>query len=238
MAIQAVEKQLDFKKMKAAIVKEVTASEAIALVASKGSTFGDEIIKELKAFHDVAGKITVYTGDTELPDLNVGNDIAIVDGNLTVAGLIQDCVKVDASLLIVLGDVACRNFITLSSIFITGNLNINNIVLGDSLGDYALKVGGDLTARTVMEGGHWFEITGEATVEHLFHSHGSVRDKNGVLKPNLADSDLMEDFTENPESYPGFSYVEMMDDLQDEGAYDLPKTIKFIRQGGEIVYKT
>jgi len=218
-------------------MKAFTASEAIAWVTSKAPVFRDEIIKELKAFHDVAGKIIVYTGDTELTDLNVGKDVVIVDGDLAVAGLIQDGVKVDTSLLIVLGNVACQNFITLSSIFITGHLNVNNIVLGDSLGDCALKVGGDLSAKTMIEGGHWFEIAGRATVEYLFHSHGGVRDKNGILKPNLADSDLMEDFTENPASYPGFSYVEMIDDIQEEGTYDLPKTIKFIRQGGEIVYK-
>lgn len=139
--------------------------------------------------------------------------------------------------LIVLGNVTCRNLITLSGIFITGHLHVEHTILGDSLCDYPLKVEGDLKAKTILNGGHFFESLGTTTADHIMNTNGSVRDRNGVLKPNLADEDLMYDFTENPDSYKGFSYVELIDEVQKNGNYDLPRSVRFIKQGGTVFHK-
>ena len=43
----------------------------------------------------------------------------------------------------------------------------------------------------------------------------------------------MEDIEENPEEYNDHSYVPMIQEVQKDGSYDLPKAIKFIENGGE-----
>jgi hypothetical protein len=220
------------------MIKEITLNESIDIIKSKDVQFSKEIIEQLESFTDVAEKIILYDGNTALPDLAVGGDTVIVNGNLTISGTLEDCEGVDSSLLIVLGNVTCKNLITLSGIFITGHLNVTNAILGDSLCDYALHVGGDLKAGTIIEGGHWFKVQGEAQVDYLFNSHCNLEDKNGIVKPNLVDSNLMYDITtENPEKYKGFAYVEMIDELQKGDSYNLPKVVKFIKQGGERFHK-
>jgi hypothetical protein len=207
-----------------------------ALILAKNLPIHDDIMRELESFSEMSS-ILLYEGDTELTTLLVGKDIILVNGNLTVTDYIQDCNGVDTSLLIVLGDVTCKNVITLSGMFVTGDLHVAYTILGDSLCDYALTVGGNLKARTILNGGHVFEAFGTTTVGHILNANGSVRDKDGVLKPNLADSDLMYDFTENPEEYEGFSYVELIDDVQKNGHYDLPRSVKYIKQGGQVFTK-
>ncbi len=218
------------------IMKEIDLDEANALLPAQNSALKENISRELESFSQVCN-IMLYDGDTELQALLVGRDIVIVNGNLTVTDYIQDCQGVDTSLLIVLGNVTCRNLITLSGMFITGNLHVEHTVLGDSLCDYALNVGGDLKARTILNGGHFFEIRGTTAADYILNANGKVNDKNGVVKPNLADSDLMYDFTENPDEYKGFSYTELIDDAQKDGHYDLPRAVSFIKKGGEVFNK-
>lgn len=217
-------------------MNEIDFDKASALIAARISPINVDIMRELEALSEMCA-IMLYEGDTELPALLVGKDIILVNGNLAVTGNIEDCQGVDTSLLIVLGNVTCKNLITLSGIFITGSLYVEHTVLGDSLCDYPLKVEGDLTAKTILNGGHFVESLGTTTANYIMNSNGSVRDKNGILKPNLADEDQMYDFTENPDSYKGFAYVEMIDEAQKSGNYDLPRSIKFIKQGGTVFHK-
>jgi hypothetical protein len=217
-------------------MNEIYFYDANLLITARVSPLNGDIIRELEPLSDVC-TIMLYEGNTELPALLVGKDIIIVNGNLTVTGNIEDCQGVDTSLLIVLGDVTCKNLITLSGIFITGNLHVEHTILGDSLCDHPLKVEGDLKATTILNGGHFFESLGTTTADYIMNTNGSVRDKSGVLKANLADEDLMYDFTENPGSYKGFSYVALIDEAQKSGNYDLPRTIKFIKQGGQAFNK-
>src|ERR1044072_4291467 len=142
------------------MTQEITFKEAIALIESTDTILQKDILRELKAFADVSGKVICYTGDTTLPELKVGDAVVIVNGNLNVAGIISDCEGVDASLLIVLGNVSCKNVITLSAMHITGNLQVEHTLLGDSLNDYVTNVGGNLDVRTIIEGGHWIKVQG------------------------------------------------------------------------------
>jgi hypothetical protein len=214
--------------------QEITINEAIALIESTATILQKDILRELKAFGDNNIKVICYSGDTSLPELIVGEAVVIVNGNLNVTTIISDCDGVDSSLLIVLGNVNCKNVITLSAMYITGNLQVAHTLLGDSLNDYVTHVGGDLEVRTIIEGGHWIKVQGEASFQYLYHSHCDAVDKNGTLQPNLADNDLMEDFENNPDEYVGRSYVPILEEVLDEdGYYDLPKAIAFIRNGGE-----
>jgi hypothetical protein len=215
------------------MIQEITQAEATALIKLAATPLEKDMLNELKAFADNSIKIMCYNGDTELPELKVGEAIVIVNGNLHVTGIISDCEGVDSSLLIVLGNTTCRDLITLSAIFITGNLKVAHTLLGDSLNDYTCSVGENLEVRTIIEGGHWIIVQGEATFQYHYHSHCKAKDKNGVLKPNLADADLMEDIEDNPDDYQGHSYVPLIEEVLKEGYYDLPKAITFISNGGE-----
>jgi len=215
------------------MTQEITFNEATALIESAPISLQKDILRELKAFSESSGKIICYNEDTNLPELKVGQAVVIVNGNLKVTGIISDCEGVDSSLLIVLGNVTCKNLISLSAIFVTGDLKVAHTLLGDSLNDYSCLVGGNLEVRTIIEGGHWIKVQSEATFQYLYHSHCDAKDKNGVLKPNLANSDLMEYIEDNPDEYLGHSYVPMSEEVLKDGYYNLPKAIKFIRNGGE-----
>jgi hypothetical protein len=212
------------------MTQEITLKSASDLIKAAATSLQKDILRELKAFA-ASSKIVCFNGDTELSKLEVGEAVVIVNGNLNVTGIISDCKGVDASLLIVLGNVSCKNLITLSAMYITGDLKVAHTLLGDSLNDYTCKIGGNLEVRTIIEGGHWIEVKGEATFQYLYSSC-EPKDKNGELKPNLADTELMDDFEQNPEDYEGH-YVRMIKEVQNRGNYDLRKAIKFIREGGE-----
>lgn len=198
--------------------KEVSLDDAVLLINENNSIFKEEIVDELSAFYETAGKIVLYSGETNLDNLIVGNDIVIVNGNLNVTDVIEDCDKVDSSLLIVLGNANCKNLITLSSMYITGDLNAKNVVLGDSLCDYVLNVGGNIVTKTILDYGHCIASEKEITVKDVF-SFNSVSDKNGSIEQNMERDELVDEITE-------------MDD--DEKMENLGKTIDYIKSGGEI----
>jgi hypothetical protein len=217
-------------KINNTMTQEITIKEATELIKSAATSLQKDIMSVLKDFSKDR-KIICYNRNTKLSELEVGKDVVIVNGNLNVTGIISDCEGVDSSLLIVLGDVTCKNLITLSAMYITGDLKVALTLLGDSLNDYSCKIGGNLKVRTIIEGGHWIEVKGEAKFKYLYHTHCEAEDKNGKLKPNLADADLMEEIKDDPDGWPG--YVPMIRQVQDGGTYDLSKAIKFIRKGGE-----
>ncbi|MFH7014732.1 hypothetical protein [Flavobacterium sp. FlaQc-47] len=196
--------------------KEISLKEAITLINQKESVLNDEIIPELKAFYDVAGKIVLYSGETNLENLIVGNDIVLVNGDLNVADVIEDCDKVDSSLLIVLGNVNCKNLITLSSMSFTGDLNATNVILGDSLCDYVLNVGGNIVTKTILDYGHCIIAEGIITATDIF-STNAVEDENGVIEQNMERDELIKEISED-----------------DEELESLSKTITYIKNGGEV----
>ncbi|OXA87298.1 hypothetical protein [Flavobacterium hercynium] len=198
--------------------KEITLDDAIELVNKNAVIFNEDIIHELEANYEVAGKIVLYSGTTTLDNLVVGNDIVIVDGDLNITDIIEDCEGVDSSLLIVLGNVNCKSLITLSSIFITGDLNATNAIVGDSLCNLSLDVGGNIVTKTILEYGHAIAAEGTITVNDVF-SFNAVQDTNGIIEQNLEREDMVDDIVE-------------IDD--DEKMENLWETIKYIKNGGEV----
>lgn len=202
--------------------KEINLDDAIQLIKENDSVLIDEIVDELNAFYEVAGKIVLYSGETNLENLIVGNDIVIVNGNLNVADVIEDCDKVDSSLLIVLGNTNCKNLITLSSMYFTGDLNVENVILGDSLCDYVLNVGGNIATKTILDYGHCIIAEKVITVTDVF-SFNSIEDETGAIEQNMERDELVDEITE-------------IDD--DEKLESLSKTIDYIKAGGEIFKKS
>jgi hypothetical protein len=200
------------------IFKEISLEEAIKLINATESVLNAEIIDELKDFYEVAGKIILYSGETNLQNLVVGNDIVLINGNLNVVEIIEDCEKVDSSLLIVLGNVNCKNLITLSGISIIGDLNAENAILGDSLCNYALNVGGNIVTKTILDYGHCIASEKKITATDVF-SFNAVQDEDGIIEPNLERDDLVDEITE-------------LDN--DEKMESLRKTIDYIKNGGQV----
>lgn len=215
------------------MTQEISLKEASELIKSAATSLQNDIMSELKVFDTYERKIICYNGNTELSELKVGEAVVIVNGNLHVTGIISDCDGEDLTLLIVLGDVTCKNLLTFSTVFITGDLKVAHTLLGDSANDCTCKIGGNLEVRSIIEGGHWITVQGEAKFQYFFNMHCEAEDKNGKLKPNLGDADLMDSIEHKPDRYQGHSYVPLILEVQEYGSFDSEKAIAFIRNGGE-----
>ncbi len=202
--------------------KEINLEEAIELINKNKSVFNEDIIQELHAFYEInGGIIELHAGNVSLEDLLIGNDICIVNGNLIVENTIEDCDEVDSSLLIILGDVKCKNLITMSSIFITGDLSVDNVILGDSLCDYILSVGGNIKTETILDYGHCIISNKKIKAQNIF-SFNSIEDENGVVEANLTRENLVDKIIEID---------------NDERIEQLGETIDFIKNGGTKFHK-
>ncbi len=202
---------------------KIKLEEAINLINTKKSSLNEEIIDELRAFIDISDiNIILFSDVSNFEDLAIGNDVCIVNGDLTVNNLIEDCEGVDASLLIVLGNVSCKNLITLSSIFITGDLIVENVILGDSLCDYTLNVEGNIKTNTILDYGHSIISNKTITSNNIF-SFNSIEDENGNLEETMTSNDLLDEISD-------VEYYEGDEDF--EKTENLSKTIVYIKNGG------
>lgn len=175
----------------------ITLEEAFDLLEnSPGSTVQQEMSIHLEAFaefvEDGSSRIALYEGDTTLPYLAVKDDIVIVNGNLTVTGILEDCLEVNISLLLVLGNITTHHLFTFSQICIAGSLTVSNAIVADSTCDYSLDVEGDLKAHLIVESGHWFDIKGNITANYIYGWHSS-KERKGILDTNLTEEDFIEE---------------------------------------------
>jgi hypothetical protein len=163
---------------------------------------------------DESSKIRLYEGDVTLPYLAIKDDIVIVHGNLTVTGILEDCLEVNISLFLALGDVTVQNLFTFSQICVAGNVTVENAILADSTYDYSLHVGGILRARIIIEYHHTFYAQQGVRADFIYASHAAL--PRGPLKANLQDHGFVEE-------------VLTKDEL------DLGKALERIVAGGAIV---
>jgi hypothetical protein len=63
--------------------QDITYQDAIALIKSVNTPLENDILKQLKFVGDVNVPMVVYNGNTELEELAVGEEVVIVNGNLT-----------------------------------------------------------------------------------------------------------------------------------------------------------
>jgi hypothetical protein len=198
--------------------KKVSIEDATILINASKSKLKDVIFEALDYFDD---NVIVYSGNTELKKLAVGSEVVIVDGDLTVNETITDCNKCDLSLLVVFGNLSCKNIITMSSILIAGNLDVENAIVADSLCDHVLFVEGDIKAKAILDYGHHIKAKKRITAKEI-HSFNAVEDKNGRVKENLKLKDLADEIV----------------DIEDgDRTASLGNTIDYIKKGGEIFRK-
>jgi hypothetical protein len=173
----------------------ITLGEASQLITGVGdAAMRDAMQIHLAAFaefvKDESSKIRLYEGDVTLPYLAIKDDIVIINGNLTVTGILEDCLEVNISLFIALGDVTTQNLFTFSQICVAGNLVVANAILADSTYDYSLHVGGMLTARIIIEYHHTFYVHRGVAADFIYASHAAV--PRGPLNVNLQDHGFVE----------------------------------------------
>lgn len=111
-----------------------------------------------------------------------------------------------------------QNLITLSSIYITGNLNTENVILADSLCDYTLNVGGNIKTKTILEYGHCIISYKKITAKEIFSCNG-IEDENGDLDENITSENLIDEIVETEDG---------------EKVENLSKTIQYIKNGGTV----
>jgi hypothetical protein len=202
-------------------MKEISLEEALEIIYNHDSELAEESAEQLEDFYEMADRIVLYDSEHELPELRIGDDIVLVDGDLKVSGLVMDADHVDQSMLIVLGDMYCENLITLSGMYITGNLEVQHAILGDSLCDYMLMVGEDIRCETLLDYGHAVVSRGDIHATDIFSFH-SIEDLSGNVAANLERKDLI----------PEVVRIDNGELLEDRS-----KTIQYIRGGGKVFRK-
>lgn len=166
---------------------------------------------------DESSKIILYEGDVTLPYLAIKDDIVMVNGNLTVTGILEDALEVNISLMLALGNVTVQNLFTFSQLCIAGNLTVQNAIIADSTYDYSLHVGGDIKATLIIEDRHSFYVYGQVAADFIYANHAAV--PRGPLKPNLKPGDFIDEVITNDEA-------------------DLGKVMKKIMAGNSIIKNT
>jgi hypothetical protein len=140
---------------------------------------------------DKESAVDFFPASTALDEYEVF-DVTLVDGDLHVRGLLTDAAN-DHSLLIVLGDLHVERAVICSEIIVTGDLLIDQEAVFDSMGDYKLSVGGNVTARGFIESDHGVDVRGEWKLEHCFERG---QDAAEVLDEECLDEDGYHLFSE------------------------------------------
>lgn len=198
-------------------MKEISLDEALEIISKSVSEMAEEIAEELEAFYEIYGKILLQGGG-KIPELNMGEGIVLVDGDLEVGGLVTDSQQADDSMLIVLGNLSCENLVTLSTIYITGNLDVENTILADSCCDCMLMVGENIDCHTLLDYGHTVISRRKINAQDIFSCH-AVEDMNGFVADNLSREELVSEITVE-------EHGEILEDLH--------KTIVNIHEGRRI----
>ncbi|WP_137936837.1 hypothetical protein [Chitinivorax sp. B] len=124
-----------------------------------------------------------FKGDYHTDLLSV-SPCVVVEGNLTTDTFTWDY---DCGLLVVTGNLHCKHFQLPVWAVIGGNLHAETVQI-NSCCDFALHVGGDLIAQSVIEDGHCIEVVGDirAAVIESRVNHISTR---GVTLPRVGLTD-------------------------------------------------
>ena len=215
---------------------EINLKEALKIIKSQKTKFKSDLVETIESFYEISEEIFIYNENTEMSELILNDVITIVNGNLTVNGLIEEGEENDYSMLVVLGNVNCKNLISTQTIFIIGELNVEHLIVGQSGLDGFLNVDGNVNANTIIESEHNFEIKGEINANYI-STFDNINHKKGISKPNLVDNVLLQKIKDFPNDYKGIEYKEMNDNILEDGFFDLEKAIEYVKKGGEIFTK-
>ncbi len=192
---------------------EITAESALQILKKHEGSL--EMARDLNVFAKLNSTIMHYQGSVQVQNFKVGDAVIVVEGDLIVEDTLEDCEGVDASLLIVLGNVSCKNLFNLSAMHISGNLEVKNVLVGDSLCDYCLAAGGNVDVPVILDYGHSVQVAGTIQCPDVYSFH-YVKDKDGFRKTNLPPELMVPAILKTPHG----------------NSIDLANTVRYVRNGG------
>jgi hypothetical protein len=193
-------------------IRYITWDEATRLLAELPPTFiREELFTQLESFQPQINNgtyaILLYDGDVIVSSWETKASIVIIHGNLTVAGILDDCIDVDqpptfprtdpsyysfkyfvdddhGKLMVVLGNVTARYLFTFSPLCITGNLTVVEALVADSTNRHSLNVGGDVSAQLILARYHALNIQGDVDARFVYapNAHRQLSARAHVLK--------------------------------------------------------
>jgi molybdopterin converting factor small subunit len=157
--------------------REISGDEAGQLLADRGSplTRSVDFLRDEYAGEDGDWTVRLYEGKTVFnADFFVHADTVLVDGDLVVQGLLSDCIDVDHTLLVVLGNLTVRDAHLAGEVMVGGDFSAQGLVFADSSNDYQLLVLGNLKARALVEAGMFCEIQGDIHADHVLSLQNEI----------------------------------------------------------------
>ncbi|WP_164012236.1 hypothetical protein [Pyxidicoccus trucidator] len=158
--------------------RPLSADEAASLNASIPSQFGDY-------FGPVPEGVPVVPGPVHLPDFEQPEfESRLILGDLQVDGLL---VNPPHTSLIVTGSLRAGAVLTMGKLVVLGDMVVGDLY-GNSFSNEVCVVKGNLTARCLLEKGHFFEtlgrLSGEAalSLSNVVSAHGGVEVRVAALK--------------------------------------------------------
>lgn len=145
-------------------MRDATLADARALV--RGCVFEDDAADVLGMMADI-WPLRVADDALHLATLDVDR-ILVVRGDLTVDGLVADVPSDHGAMLVVLGNLTCRDLIFHGPLIVTGDLSVQRTAFFASSGDWALMVGGTARGELLVEYDHAIDIRGGAQWTHAY----------------------------------------------------------------------
>ncbi len=147
--------------------REINLPEAIEMVSNFGGAVADEVAEIVKNW---SGPFLVYDGDVKIDgELAVGPGPVIVWGSLEVDGAVIDRQGASRTLLVVLGDLRCKNLITLSQVCVLGDVDVSGVIFGEAAdGNDRMIVSGTTRAKAIVNDAHWFHLSGQVDADFVY----------------------------------------------------------------------
>ena len=150
----------------------------ISQALSRLDAIGGEVAQEIKSwlqedqYEDC--EVDWYEGDLRVERFIAGPHLVVVNGDLIADGLVEDGHETDAPFLAVMGAFEAEHFCTCGLTIIGTNALIRGLLYANSLNDFSLEVGGDLTSKALIEGGHFCKIGGRINCQFTVRTQNQI----------------------------------------------------------------
>ena len=149
--------------------------EANEWLAGKAGKVQTEAEIALEVIPEEYIDIRLHEGNLEADNLDLTADCLIINGNLTIKGLLQSAQEGEYCSLIVLGDVFVDRYLSWNTqTVISGNLHARHIAT-NSLNNFSFDVGGDVNVVSFAEFGEYAHIRGNLTAGLLLNLCNQIK---------------------------------------------------------------
>lgn len=149
--------------------EDIDIDDAIELVQEAADEDG-AVMANAEDWISVSGSAIVFRehvvieGDLDFPAETYSGVTVVFEKGLTVSGTIQDSGG-DDSVVVVLGDLECRNLAAQVYWLVTGDVKIEGTAFGFGTSDYQMEFDGDGSCGLLVTAGYTFELKADETVD-------------------------------------------------------------------------